>query len=40
LAAFAADDLWTTSDEDADWDVLAMRKLLNSVIQVAASSVV
>jgi hypothetical protein len=41
LAAFAnAGSDWEESDKDADWEVLTARKLVEAVIQVAASSAV
>src|ERR1019366_9066045 len=38
LAAFANEGCWDDSDEDADWEVLVVRKLVDAVIRVAASS--
>jgi hypothetical protein len=40
LAAFANDGSdWNESDEDADWEVLCARKLVEAVIGVAAATV-
>ena len=38
LAAFANEGCWDDSDEDADWEVLVVRKLVDAVIRLAASS--
>jgi hypothetical protein len=38
LAAFGAEEYWYDNDEDADWGVLTLRKLVDAVIQVAASA--
>jgi hypothetical protein len=40
LAAFAAEDYWDGSDKSQDWEKIVLRKLVDSVIQVAASSAV
>jgi hypothetical protein len=39
LAAFAASNYWDENDKDADWDHLAVRKLIDAVIGVAAATV-
>jgi hypothetical protein len=39
LAAFAAPNYWDENDKDADWDHLAVRKLIDAVIGVAAATV-
>jgi hypothetical protein len=31
LAAFAVSEYWTARDEDADWEVLLLWKLIDSV---------
>src|SRR5207253_371270 len=38
LAAFAASNYWDETDKDADWDHLAVRKLIDAVIGVAAAA--
>lgn len=35
-AAFYASSYWNDSDEDADWDMLLVRKLIDNVIAVAS----
>jgi hypothetical protein len=37
LAAFGAEHFWKASDDDADWDQLVVRKLIDAVIALAAS---
>ncbi|WOH70675.1 hypothetical protein RX330_20475 [Bradyrhizobium sp. NDS-1] len=39
LAAFGAPTYWQKSDEDADWDILVMRQLVESVIHTASAGV-
>jgi len=36
LASYHAQHFWAESDQDADWDVLVARKLIEAVIQTAA----
>lgn len=38
LAAFAAPGMWDESDEDADWDDLCIRNLIDAVIEAAAAA--
>jgi hypothetical protein len=37
LVAFANEDNWDGSDEDADWGVLVVRKLVDALIKAASS---
>jgi hypothetical protein len=38
LAKFGAFTYWDESDDDADWDILVVRKLIDAVIDAAASA--
>jgi hypothetical protein len=39
LARYAANDYWDSADEDADWDKICVRKLVDAVIQLAGASI-
>ena|SRR5690348_13899942 len=39
VARFACSSFWHESDEDADWDILVARKLIEAVERVAAATV-
>jgi hypothetical protein len=39
LAKFTCSEFWTESDEDADWDHLVLRNLIDAVLELAGKAV-